>query len=289
MRGRLRLLPILIFSATCLLSIKVIDLADGLFVHVPTLAVGQSLAAADPAEQADAADHAATEHAEESPSEPLAPHGDVAAEHGPEEAAEPEMADGAAAGDAGDEATETPDPFETVVLALGDAQPYETPPLPLGDGSFVGGGTGERVYTPEELAVLQALSDRRDALDEREQILEARERQLAVAEQRIDEKIAELADLQVRIEELLALYDANEEEEIMSLVKIYETMKPKDAAPIFDTLDMDILLDIISRMSNIRSAPILARMDPARAQEVTELLAERLQSRPDFMEDPITQ
>jgi flagellar motility protein MotE (MotC chaperone) len=137
--------------------------------------------------------------------------------------------------------------------------------------------------------VLQSLGERRTELDEREQILEARERQLAVAEERIDQKIAELGALQARIEELLAAYDSQEDEQLMSLVKIYQTMKPKDAAAIFATLEMEILLEIISRMSSIRSAPILAQMDPLRAQEVTEELARRMQQRPDFMAEPVGQ
>ncbi|MGF1625618.1 MAG: MotE family protein [Alphaproteobacteria bacterium] len=240
MRGRLRLLPILIFSATCLLSIKVIDLADGLIVHVPTLGVGQTMAAGDP---------------------------EVDAESG----AAPELP------------AATSGAPSSVVVALGEDPPYETPPLPLGDRSYEAVGTDSRVYTAEELVLLQSLGERRSELDAREQMLEARERQLAVAEQRIDQKIAELGVLQARIEDLLAAYDEQQDEQLMSLVKIYETMKPKDAAPIFETLEMDILLEIISRMSTIRSAPILAQMDPLRAQQITEELARRMQQRPDFM------
>lgn len=257
MRGRLRLLPILIFSATCLLSIKVIDLADGLIVHVPTLGIGQSLAAGDPEAQTAAA------HDEAAANET------AAVEHEAE---------------AGDTA---PTPPSSVVLALGDQPTYETPPLPLGDRGLEAAGATGPVYTAEELAVLQALGERRAELDARDQELEARERQLAVAEARIDQKIAELAALQQQIEALLLEYDSQEDEQLMSLVKIYETMKPKDAAPIFNTLDMEILLEIISRMSNIRSAPILAQMDPLRAQQVTEELARRMQERPEFMEEAV--
>jgi len=60
-----------------------------------------------------------------------------------------------------------------------------------------------------------------------------------------------------------------------SLVKIYENMKPKDAAPIFEQLDMDVLLDIVDRMKEAKVAPILAQMNPAKAKEVTDELAKR--------------
>jgi flagellar motility protein MotE (MotC chaperone) len=58
------------------------------------------------------------------------------------------------------------------------------------------------------------------------------------------------------------------------LVKIYENMKPSDAATIFNQLQMPILLSVIGSMSERKVAPVLASMDPKRAKEVTEELAE---------------
>ena len=54
-------------------------------------------------------------------------------------------------------------------------------------------------------------------------------------------------------------------------------MKAKDAARIFNTLDVDVLLNVISRMSERKSAPILAEMDADRARTVTILLAQQRQ------------
>ena len=295
MRARLRLLPIMIFAATCLLSIKVIDLTDSVFVHIPSIDVGQTMAAEnevdDGSAEAVGSDHAdgmtgaAMEHADaaSTPSEGVAADVGSGMSHMDDEST---MVEGD--GHDGDETLAMPvadGPASSVVLALGDEQPYQTPPLPIGDREFITESSTSPVFTAEELAVLQALAERRDLLEEREASVEARERQLDVAEQRIDQKIAELIDLRARIESLLIEYDEQEEEQLLSLVRIYETMKPKDAAPIFDQLDMEILLEIIARMSNIRSAPVLARMDPLRAQEVTEELARRLQQRPEFMEE----
>ena len=61
------------------------------------------------------------------------------------------------------------------------------------------------------------------------------------------------------------------------LVKIYESMKPKDAARIFAELELSILLDVISRMREQKSASILAAMDPIQAKTVTSELALRNQ------------
>ena len=54
-------------------------------------------------------------------------------------------------------------------------------------------------------------------------------------------------------------------------------MKAKDAARIFDTLDLDVLVSVVSQMSERRLSPILAGMNPERARTVTIVLAEQKQ------------
>ena len=54
-------------------------------------------------------------------------------------------------------------------------------------------------------------------------------------------------------------------------------MKPKDAARIFDNLDLDILVAIIKEMKPTSSSAILSQMQSQKAQKVTaELLGNRL-------------
>ena len=53
------------------------------------------------------------------------------------------------------------------------------------------------------------------------------------------------------------------------VIKIYENMKPKDAARIFDELDMDTLLLVAERMKERKLAPVMAQMKPTKAKDVT--------------------
>lgn len=126
-----------------------------------------------------------------------------------------------------------------------------------------------------QIELLQSLADRRQELEQRERTLVQREGLLAAAEHRIDQKIGELNGIKTEIEDLIRKYDKQEEDQLASLVKIYETMKAKDAAKIFDALDMDILLQVIERMKASKTAPVLAAMTPERAKEVTARIAER--------------
>ena len=129
-----------------------------------------------------------------------------------------------------------------------------------------------------EIEVLQSLAARREALDKRGQELDLRENMLKATETRLDEKIAELKQIETHISDLLALRDKEEEEQIRSLVKVYETMKPKSAAKIFEDLDQDILLDVAGRMKEKNMAVILAAMSSEAAQALTVKLARRRES-----------
>ena len=97
------------------------------------------------------------------------------------------------------------------------------------------------------------------------------------AEQELDRKYSELVSLRSELEGLLEEQSEEEQKSITKLVKMYEGMKAKDAAAIFNSLDIDILVNVISRMSERKSAPILAAMNPDRARTVTIMLAEERQ------------
>lgn len=130
-------------------------------------------------------------------------------------------------------------------------------------------------YTPAEAELLQSLSQRRQALDARNAELDLREKMLAVTEQRIDERVAELKKLEVSLKLLARQKDEEEERNLRSLVKVYENMKSKDAARILENLDPLVLIDVVERMKEAKLAPVLAEMDPAKAQKLTVELATR--------------
>ncbi|MET4699584.1 flagellar motility protein MotE (MotC chaperone) [Constrictibacter sp. MBR-5] len=133
------------------------------------------------------------------------------------------------------------------------------------------------LLTQTEIDLLQKLSARREAIEKRERELDMRETLAKAAEARLVAKAAELDQVQKRIEDLMKQHDEKQAEKLDSLVSIYEKMKPADAARILEGLEMDILIDVLSRMKVLRSSPILASMDPAKAREVTAKLAEREQ------------
>lgn len=150
-----------------------------------------------------------------------------------------------------------------------------TPQVARGEDPSAVPATDPLLMTDEELDILQALGERRRELERREKEVSEREALLIAAERRLEEKLASLKDLQKAIEQSLQQRDGEGEAQILSLVKIYESMKAKDAARIFDQLEMDVLMPVVERMKERKTAPILAKMVPEKAREVTAELARR--------------
>lgn len=133
--------------------------------------------------------------------------------------------------------------------------------------------------SPSEVELLQKLAERRAELDKRAAEISQREVVLQAAEKRIDEKIAKLETLKKDIGGIVDKQSAEDQARLESLVKIYSTMKPVDAARIFSQLDMPVLLGVVEHMKERIAAPILAAMDPGKAKAVTLALAERRDQR----------
>ncbi len=127
--------------------------------------------------------------------------------------------------------------------------------------------------TGSERAVLLELRQRRLELEKRDMSVAARESVLTAAEQKIAARVAELKTLQVQLASLDAERKKHEDADLQALVKLYETMKPREAAAIFNDLSMSVLLPLVGRMKENKAAAILAAMLPDRAREVTTQLA----------------
>lgn len=162
----------------------------------------------------------------------------------------------------------------TTVLAAAQASPGAAarkppPPQPAKPPA----ATEPPAVSDAERAVLLDLRQRRQLLDAREGSLKQRESVLAAAEQKLNARVQQLLSLQQKLEALEAARRQREELGWQGLVKVYEVMKPRDAATIFNDLQMPVLLPVLDRMKEAKAAPILAAMNPDKAREVTAALA----------------
>lgn len=130
----------------------------------------------------------------------------------------------------------------------------------------IGGSAAER-------AVLESLGKRRQVLESQEGQLDLREKLLQATEERIQKRVDELKALEKRIEGVVEEKRKQEENEIAGLVTMYENMKPKDAARIFNRLDMPVLIKVVRQMKPRKMAAILGKMSPDAAERLTVEMA----------------
>jgi flagellar motility protein MotE (MotC chaperone) len=158
-------------------------------------------------------------------------------------------------------------PVSIPVNEHGDALPT----VKDGTGKIVPLATAESDQS--ESALLQRLGDRRAELDKRESDLGMREALVAAAEKKLDERTKQLEDLETQVKALVDQKQAAEDANFKAIVSMYETMKPKDAAKIFDTLDLSVLIKVAQAMNPRKMSPVLAAMSPRPAEALTTAFA----------------
>lgn len=178
---------------------------------------------------------------------------------------------------------------EGVATTVAEAGHQETaaaaPATPGAEVGAAAGATAAQCTTPSlaemaglsqaEVQVLQALGTRRAELDARGEALGTQDGLMLAAEQRLNERLAELRTLETHVNDLLGQLDEVQEQRLRSLVDVYTRMRAKDAAAVFDGLDDAVLVQVASRMREANLAEVMGRMDPVRARALTQMLADR--------------
>lgn len=132
-----------------------------------------------------------------------------------------------------------------------------------------------RPSSPAERALLERLQERRQEIDGREREMEIRDGMIKAAEMKLEARIAELKAMEARVATAMQAKDDADTSRFKGLVSMYENMKPKDAAKIFDRLDLTILVQVVSLINPRKMSDILANMSAENAERLTVELAAR--------------
>lgn len=130
--------------------------------------------------------------------------------------------------------------------------------------------------TPADLAgVLAALQSREQRLDMREEQIRARMQALTLADRELEEKLSSLAAAEERLRATMALADTAAEDDIARLVSVYEAMKAKEAALLFEEMSPEFAAGFLGRMRPEAAAGVLANLTPQAAYSLSVILAGR--------------
>lgn len=135
-----------------------------------------------------------------------------------------------------------------------------------------------RAASSAERAILGRLQERRQELEARARELDIREGLLNAAEKRLEIRLSELKDIEVRVKAAVAVKEGADGARFKSLVAMYENMKARDAAKVFDRLDLPTLIEVTSQINPRRMSDILGQMSPEVAERLTLELASRARS-----------
>jgi|SRR5438128_275000 len=173
------------------------------------------------------------------------------------------------------------DPADITGSAHG-APKKEEPPKPAAPATEPAKPDGVVVFpdqTPRmsesERAILERLQSRRQELEQRAREIDIRESLLKAAEKRIESKVEELKAVEGRIGTAAGQRNEQEAARFKGIITMYEGMKPKDAAKVFDRLEMSVLLEIASQIAPRKMSDIMGLMQPEAAERLTVELARR--------------
>jgi flagellar motility protein MotE (MotC chaperone) len=146
-------------------------------------------------------------------------------------------------------------------VAGASRHPEQAPPPPL------------FTLSASDIPLLQSLQERRELLEEREQQLAQREEALHFLQQQLEEKLTSLATLRKAIGALIEEKEAFEEKRFEHLVKVYEGMKPEEAAALIERLQEDTATKLFYRMKEKKVSQLLGFVKPEVAAKLSERLA----------------
>ena len=162
----------------------------------------------------------------------------------------------------------------SAVLRLGQiGSPFDArPAIAFGTGAVADGLAGP---TAPVRAALDEVDRLRQDLAEREAAIAERERALEAAQILIEDRIAVLSATEDRLTRLMALSDTAAETDIDRLTRVYETMEPDAAAPLFAQMEPSFAAGFLSRMSPAASAALMSELEPQTAYAISVVLATR--------------
>jgi flagellar motility protein MotE (MotC chaperone) len=142
------------------------------------------------------------------------------------------------------------------------------------EGASAAAAPGQPV-SPSERAILERLQSRRQELEARAREIDIRESLLKAAEKRIESKVQEMKAVESRIATVSEQKTEADAAHFKGIITMYENMKPKDAAKVFDRLEMPVLFEIASQINPRKMSDILGLMSTEAAERLTTEMARR--------------
>lgn len=154
-------------------------------------------------------------------------------------------------------------------LALANDEP------PVAQAEPAKAETAQSATMDDMTAMLEAFQMREARLKAQEDALRDRMHALKIVDEQVAQKLEALAAAETALRETIALAETAAEGDLARLTKVYETMKPKQAAALFEEMTPEFAAGFLGRMRPDAAAAILAGLSPEAAHRFSVVLAGR--------------
>ncbi|MFN3207691.1 MAG: MotE family protein [Roseovarius sp.] len=166
--------------------------------------------------------------------------------------------------------------ISSAILRIGDGAGQALARDPDAKATPASGDTGTACRTTEDMqAMLEAFQAREARIQEKEAAIRDRMHALRIADEQVTEKLAQLTEAETQLRETISIAETAAEDDLDRLTRVYETMKPKQAAALFEEMDPNFAAGFLGRMRPEAAAAIMAGLSPEAAHLYSVVLAGR--------------
>jgi flagellar motility protein MotE (MotC chaperone) len=125
-----------------------------------------------------------------------------------------------------------------------------------------------------------AIEKQKADLDDEKKRMGEQQDHVLMVEQELEKTRSDLTEERKKLEKLVGQSDELDKKRIKQLAKVYSAMRPEEAARILETLDDDLLINILGAMGDDRQkAKILSVLSPDKASRVSKKIGKPLKSK----------
>ena len=129
----------------------------------------------------------------------------------------------------------------------------------------------EEKATKDEISrYLIMIEQIKQRITDKSEILKMKISQLKKLEENIDVKINKLEEERLFFKSTIQKEKKIQEDRAQTLVELYEKMEPKKAAPVFETMDKDLVINLFQKMKKKQVTKILESMQTDKSVMISE-------------------
>ena len=126
---------------------------------------------------------------------------------------------------------------------------------------------------PETFRMFETIEKKNKELKRREEELKIKEEKIKAIEAKVSKDLEKIEKKISSSKQQLGMQNEKKKENVQTLVKVYSSMKPGEAAKLIEAIDEDLALKIVSGMKSKIAGQVLSQLDVKVAKRISETLA----------------